>query len=174
MQESRLESIKQKIQSLEQLKRSCAVWRLQGHTIVFTNGVYDILHRGHAQLLAEAASHGSRLIVGINSDSSVKSLGKGSNRPINAEDDRALLMAFMQVVDAVIIFDAHTPLELIRELEPDVLAKGGDYDPEQRDPSAKDYLVGSDLQRQRGKRTVSIALVEGYSSTAIIEKSRNG
>ncbi|MFN2423035.1 MAG: adenylyltransferase/cytidyltransferase family protein [Cryomorphaceae bacterium] len=171
---SRLESIERKIMTLEALSSLREGWRIKGLKTVFTNGVFDIVHRGHVTLLARAADFGDRLIVAVNADASVRALGKGGNRPVNAQADRAAVIAAMGPVDAVVIFDAHTPYELIKALEPDVLVKGGDYDPEQRDTRAKNYLVGSDLQRQRGKETVVISIVEGYSTTSIIEKSTRG
>lgn len=171
---SRLKSIERKIMTPETLKALREGWRIKGLKTVFTNGVFDIVHRGHITLLAKAAGLGDRLIVAVNADASVRALGKGDNRPVNAEPDRAMVIAAMQSVDAVIVFDAHTPYELIKALEPEVLVKGGDYDPEQLDPAAKNYLVGSDLQRERGKETVVISMVEGYSTTSIIEKSSRG
>lgn len=171
---SRLESLNGKIMSLKALAAVREGWRTKGLKTVFTNGVFDIVHRGHVTLLARAADRGDRLIVAVNADASVRALEKGANRPVNAEADRAAVIAAMQPVDAVIIFHEHTPYDLIKALEPDVLVKGGDYDAEQRDAAAKDYLVGSDLQRQRGKETVVISIVEGYSTTSIIEKSNRG
>lgn len=171
---SRLQALENKLTTLDTLQFTCRGWQLRGLKVVFTNGVFDIVHKGHVSLLAEAASLGQKLIVAINSDTSVKALNKGADRPINTAADRALVIAAMQMVDAVLIFDQHTPYELIRALEPDILVKGGDYDPMQNDPNAKNYLVGADLQRQRGKEAVVISLVEGYSTTSILEKSKHG
>jgi rfaE bifunctional protein nucleotidyltransferase chain/domain len=171
---SRLESLERKIMTPKSLAAIRKGWQIKGFKTVFTNGVFDILHRGHVTLLAKAADLGDRLIVAVNADASVRTLGKGDNRPVNGEIDRAMVIAAMQQVDAVIIFDADTPFNLIKILEPDVLVKGGAYDPEQRNTEAKDYLVGSDLQRERGKETVVISIVEGYSTTSIIEKSSRG
>jgi rfaE bifunctional protein nucleotidyltransferase chain/domain len=123
--------------------------------------------------LAEAASLGNRLIVGINSDRSVKSLNKAPNRPINNELARIQIIAALGFVDLVVIFDDETPLELIRTLEPDVLVKGGDYDANELNSSSKKYIVGSDIVREKGGSVVTINLVDGYSTTAIIEKSKN-
>jgi rfaE bifunctional protein nucleotidyltransferase chain/domain len=123
--------------------------------------------------LAEAASLGNRLIVGINSDRSVKSLNKAPNRPINNELARIQIIAALGFVDLVVIFDDETPLELIRTLEPDVLVKGGDYDANELNSSSKKYIVGSDIVREKGGSVVTINLVNGYSTTAIIEMSKN-
>ncbi len=168
------EIIQSKIIAHEDLTRLLLRWQLKGQKIVFTNGVFDILHRGHVTLLAEAATLGDHLIIGLNSDTSVKMLGKGSDRPINAELDRAFVLAGLTSVAAIVIFDEPTPLNLIKKIKPDILIKGGDYDPDQKDKKAKDYIVGSDLQRESGGETISIDLVAGYSTTAIIKKSKNG
>lgn len=132
-------------------------------TIVFTNGCFDILHRGHVEYLAHARSLGDRLVVGLNSDDSVRRL-KGPTRPLNGEEDRALVLAALEVVDAVTIFDEDTPLELIAALLPDVLVKGGDYRP--------DTIVGADEVVAAGGRVVVSRLVPGLSTTGLIERSR--
>lgn len=169
-----MEALSAKICSPGQAAALRRSWWIKGQKVVFTNGVFDIVHKGHVTLLAQAASMGQRLIVGLNADISVKTLGKGDNRPIHTEADRALVIAAMQVVDAVVIFESSTPYALIELLTPDVLVKGGDYNTEQTDPSAKDYIVGSDLQRLGGRETTVIPLVEGHSTTSIIEKSSRG
>lgn len=166
--------LENKIIKASDIARRVAQWRVKGWRIVFTNGVFDILHRGHVTLLAEAATMGHLLILGLNSDASVKTLGKGPDRPINSEDDRAFVLAGLTSVAAVVVFDDSTPLELIRTIEPDVLVKGGDYNPDQTDKKAKDYVVGSDIQKASGGQTVTIDLVEGFSTTAIIKRSKNG
>jgi D-beta-D-heptose 7-phosphate kinase/D-beta-D-heptose 1-phosphate adenosyltransferase len=171
---SRLNQITSKIIDQSELKSFAARLRVKGKTIVFTNGVFDILHRGHVTLLNAASELGSVLILGLNSDASVKMLNKGPERPINSEKDRAIVLASLQCIDAIVIFNEKTPYELISLVEPDVLVKGGDYDPDQKDPQAKDYVVGSDLQRKNGKITATIPLVDGYSTTAIVKKSKNG
>ncbi len=170
----RLDPLFAKITTPEVASALCAGWQMRGLKVVFTNGVFDIVHHGHVALLAQAADCGQKLIVAVNADVSVRKLGKGENRPVNAESDRALVIAAMQMVDLVIIFGEDTPYELIKAIAPDVIVKGGDYDPDQRDKNAKNYLVGSDLQRQRGKETVVVPIVEGYSTTSIIERSKSG
>ncbi len=171
---STLDTIQAKLLARTLLASTCKQWQADGLRVVFTNGVFDILHKGHITLLSKAASYGDKLVVAINADDSVRRLGKGNNRPINAEADRALLIAALVMVDAVCIFDENTPAELITLIQPDVLVKGGDYDPLQKDASAKNYMVGAAFQLQRGASAIAIPLVDGYSSTTIIEKSKNG
>lgn len=156
--------IANKIMTLDRLKKAVMAWRLKNDTIVFTNGCFDILHLGHVDYLSKAKDLGSRLIVGVNSDSSVKSLGKGDSRPINNEISRSMIIASLQFVDAVIVFDEHTPLELIKELEPDVLVKGADYTIEK--------VVGADIVQAKGGKVKLIEFLEGYSTTAIEKKIR--
>lgn len=170
---ARLDFIKSKIVSVEEAARLVAMYHLKNEKVVFTNGCFDILHLGHITYLAEAASLGNRLIVGINSDRSVKALNKAPNRPINNEMARMNVIAALGFVDLVVIFDEETPFELIRTLEPDVLVKGGDYDANELNSSSKKFIVGSDIVRAKGGSVVTINLVEGYSTTAIIEKSKN-
>ncbi len=170
---ARLDFIKSKIVSAEEATRLVAMYHLKNEKVVFTNGCFDILHLGHITYLAEAASLGNRLIVGINSDQSVKTLNKAPNRPINNQMARMNVIAALGFVDLVVIFDEETPFELIRTLEPDVLVKGGDYDANELNSSSKKYIVGSDIVRKKGGCVVTINLVEGYSTTAIIEKSKN-
>ncbi|MGB6037612.1 MAG: adenylyltransferase/cytidyltransferase family protein [Cryomorphaceae bacterium] len=171
---SRLDRVAEKIVEIDKLEALAQRLRTKGKRIVFTNGVFDILHRGHITLLNLASEQGDFMIVGVNSDASVKTLNKGPERPINGEQDRAMVLAALQCVDTVVIFADGTPYELVKRVEPDVLIKGGDYDPDQEEPTAKDYIVGSDIQRVNGKSTVSIPLVDGYSTTAIIKRSKNG
>ena len=148
-------------------------WKLKGNQVVFTNGCFDILHRGHVSYLAQAASLGNRLVLAINTDASVKRLGKGDDRPVNDEVSRAIVAAGLGFVDLVVSFDEDTPYELIKLLEPDILVKGGDYSEDQEDPSMPNYIVGSDLVRQSGGQVKTIPLVDGFSTTSIIEKLRN-
>lgn len=167
---TRLEYVQKKIHSVESLKMLIQTWRLKGEKIAFTNGCFDILHQGHVTYLAQSAGYANRLIVGLNTDASVKRQGKGDNRPVNAEDSRLLVLASLGFVDAVVLFDSDTPFDLIKELQPDVLLKGADYNPEQTDSSQKDYIVGSDIVRENGGEVIAVPLVEGFSTTSIIKK----
>ena len=134
--------------------------------VVFTNGVFDVLHRGHASYLAQARSLGGSLVVALNSDSSAKRLGKGPDRPLNNEADRAALIAALEAVSLVTWFDEDTPLELISELRPDVLVKGGDYDMR--------TLAETRVVESYGGRALAIPFVDGYSTTALVKKIRQG
>ena len=134
--------------------------------VVFTNGVFDVLHRGHASYLAQARSLGGSLVVALNSDASARRLGKGPDRPLNNELDRAALMAALESVSLVTWFDEDTPLELITELRPDVLVKGGDYDMSQ--------LAETQVVLAYGGRAQAIPFVDGYSTTALVKKIRQG
>lgn len=154
-------TIEAKIHSHEQLPATLARWRAAGERIVFTNGCFDILHFGHLHYLAEARDLGDRLVIGLNSAGSVRRL-KGPTRPINDELTRTHLLAALQMVDAVIIFEEDTPLELIRLVQPDVLVKGGDWQPEQ--------IVGSDIVLARGGQVLSLPYIDGYSTTNIERK----
>jgi D-beta-D-heptose 7-phosphate kinase/D-beta-D-heptose 1-phosphate adenosyltransferase len=138
---------------------------LSGKTVSFTNGCFDILHVGHIASLTQAANEADYLIVGLNADASVKGL-KGSNRPVNDEDARALLLAALSMVDAVILFSEPTPLELIKALMPDVLVKGGDYKVED--------IAGSKEVIAAGGRVVINPIIEGFSTTSIINKVQSG
>ncbi len=157
----KLTVLKNKIITTAQLQRKLAVWRLGNQKIVFTNGCFDILHAGHVVSLAGAASFGNRLIVGLNSDASVKRL-KYENRPIQTEDSRALLLASMQFVDLVVIFEEDTPENLIRLVKPDVLVKGGDY-------QIKD-IAGARWVLDQGGKVELINYLDNSSSTNIIKK----
>lgn len=159
-----------KIASLEEAKQQMEIWRLTSKKVVFTNGCFDILHKGHVTYLAQAAEHGNRLVLGLNTDASVKRQGKGDDRPINDEAARATVLAALSCVDLVVFFDDDTPLDLISELKPNVLAKGADYDPNETNPSSKKYIVGSDVVKGNGGEVVAIPLVEGFSTTNIVEK----
>lgn len=170
----RIESIESKIIPISKLDQAIGRWELKRQKVVFTNGVFDILHRGHVTLLAEAATLGHILVMGLNSDASVQTLDKGSNRPINTEQDRAFVLAGLSSVAAIIIFDDSTPYDLIKRIKPEVLVKGGDYDPAQTNSNAKNYIVGSDLQREGDRATVAIDFVEGYSTTTVVNKMTDG
>jgi len=134
--------------------------------LVFTNGVFDVLHRGHVTYLAQARAMGAALLVAVNSDASARALGKGPDRPLNPEMDRALVIAHLQSVDYVLLFDEPTPCELIERVRPDVYVKGGDYD--------VDRLREAELVRSWGGRAVAIPFVDGYSTTRLVERIRNG
>lgn len=166
-------SITRKIIPLAELQKKLAVWRLKSDKIVFTNGVFDLVHPGHVDYLFKAASLGNRLIIGLNSDASVRTLEKGDDRPINSEESRAMILAAFTAVDAVVIFDDTTPFQLISDIQPDVLVKGGDYNPTETDSHAPGYIVGSDIVRKNYGEVTVIPFLEGYSSTRIIEKIRN-
>lgn len=149
-------------------------WKKAGETLVFTNGCFDILHPGHIDYLAKAANLGTKFIVGLNSDDSVRRLGKGSSRPIQSENDRGTILSALFFVDMVVRFNEDTPFELIYKIQPDVLVKGGDYDPEETNSSSKKYIVGSDIVRKKGGKVTVIPFVEGYSTTSIEKKIISG
>lgn len=159
--------------SIEELKAHVAQWKAAGERVVFTNGVFDILHVGHVTYLEAAKKMGERLVVGINDDDSVRSLSKGPERPIHPEDARASVVAALRAVDATFIFSEPTPLELITAIQPDVLVKGGDYDPDETDASKKTYMVGSTEVKSYGGYVAAIPLVAGFSTTAAVNKMRN-
>jgi rfaE bifunctional protein nucleotidyltransferase chain/domain len=169
---SRLTFLQNKIIELDDAKRMLAMWRMKGDKIVFTNGCFDILHKGHVTYLAQAAQEGTRLVIGLNTDASVREQGKGEDRPINDQDARALVIAALGFVDLVLFFEEQTPKNLIKELLPDILVKGADYDPNETDPNSKKYIVGSDLIKSNGGKVIAIPLVDGYSTTSILEKGK--
>ena len=145
----------------EILQREANLWRFQSKKIVFTNGCFDILHKGHIDYLCKAKDLGDLLVVGVNTDASVKRLEKGTERPINSELSRAYLVAALSVVDAVVLFDEDTPLNIIQLINPDVLVKGGDY--------TIKTIVGSDHVLKNGGKVEIIPLTEGFSTTKIVE-----
>jgi len=167
---SRFDFILQKILTIEQAKQRCSLWKMKNDKLVFTNGCFDILHAGHVTYLAKAASFGNRLIIGLNDDASVRLQNKDINRPINDEQSRALVLAALGFVDAIVLFNDSTPLKLIEELVPDVLVKGGDYDASVKDSSSKRFIVGSDFVRASGGTVQTIELVHGFSTTNILSK----
>jgi len=152
-------SISEKIYTLPGIIEKTNHWKKEGKKIVFTNGVFDLLHTGHIFSLSQAAKEGDILIIGLNSDSSVKRL-KGDSRPVNDHDARALLLAALSMVDAVIIFEEDTPLELITSILPDVLVKGGDY--------TIDEIAGAKEVIANGGKVVINPILDGFSTTAII------
>ena len=155
---------KNKIHTLQTASYQVEQWQLEGKKIVFTNGCFDILHRGHVEYLCHARDLGDYLVLGLNTDASVKRLGKSPERPINSEDTRAIILAGLECVDAVVLFNEDTPLELITFLQPDVLVKGNDY-------KAED-IVGYDVVTAKGGKVITINLVEGFSTTTLIEEMK--
>ena len=147
--------------SRTEIREICGKLRQQGKTIVFTNGCFDIIHAGHVTYLENAKVLGDVLVVGLNTDDSVRRL-KGSGRPVNNEQDRALVLDSLRFVDYVTLFNEDTPYELIQEIKPDILVKGGDYTPE--------TIVGADIVMQYGGKVVVIPLVKGKSTSGLIEK----
>ncbi|GAB5416608.1 MAG: hypothetical protein Crog4KO_34320 [Crocinitomicaceae bacterium] len=169
--EDRFKFVTSKISDVASTRRTMEGWRLKGDRVVFTNGCFDILHKGHVTYLAKAASLGERMVVALNTDNSVKRQGKDDNRPINPEDARSLVLASLGFVDAIVFFDEDTPLNVINALQPDILVKGADYDPNETDPTSRKYIVGSKEVRERGGSVQAIELVDGFSTTSIIAKS---
>ncbi len=149
-------ALKDLLVELEKLKEA-------GKKVVFTNGCFDIIHAGHVAYLADTKGFGDVLVVGLNSDDSVRRL-KGRGRPLNSEADRAVVLSALRPVDYVIIFDEDTPFKLIQEIKPDILAKGGDYD--------IDTIVGANAVQDSGGKVVVIPFIEGKSTTAILDKIR--
>ena len=155
-----LEKIYNKILNKESLEEKLNLWRKEGKTIVFSNGCFDILHRGHVEYLSKAADLGDILIIGLNTDASVKRI-KGPSRPVNDEKARAVVLAALEFVDAIMFFDEDTPYNLIKNVQPDVLVKGKDY-------KAED-IVGYDIVTNKGGKVETIELVEGFSTTNILK-----
>jgi D-beta-D-heptose 7-phosphate kinase/D-beta-D-heptose 1-phosphate adenosyltransferase len=140
-------------------------WRAaQRGPLAFTNGVFDLLHPGHVELLEAARREGDALVVGLNSDASARRLGKGTGRPVAGQDARARVLAALAAVDCVVVFDEDTPLRLIQALEPDVLVKGADY--------PRDRIVGADWIESRGGRVVRVPVLPGFSTTTLVERLR--
>ena len=158
---AKLDTIRAKIILPGDLNRMLALWRFQKKKIVFTNGCFDILHRGHIEYLANAASQGDILIIGLNTDRSVQKI-KGPTRPVQDEQARALILASLRFVDLVVMFDEETPYNLIKQVQPDILVKGADYKPED--------IVGYDIVKAKGGEIVTIELTKGYSTTRMLEK----
>lgn len=161
MQHNLEKTLLAKITDVPTLQSKVAGWKQQGQKVVFTNGVFDLLHIGHITYMAQAAELGDKLIIGLNADSSVKRL-KGDSRPVNGQHSRAALLAALFFVDAVVLFEEDTPLELIKSLMPDVLVKGADYQIAQ--------IAGAKEVLANGGEVKTITFVEGYSSTSIIQK----
>ncbi len=159
----KLAVIQKKILLGDRLDRWLAVSRFKNKKIVFTNGCFDVLHRGHITYLAKAAALGNALVIGLNTDASVKRL-KGPSRPVQDENTRALILASLGFVTAVVLFDEDTPYDLIKKVQPDVLVKGGEYKVED--------IVGYDVVKGKGGTVTTIEMVEGFSSTGIIQKMK--
>ncbi len=156
-----LDAIKAKIVDFSEVENLISSWKNAGNSVVFTNGCFDVLHFGHVCYLSKAKDLGNKMIIGLNSDNSVKRL-KGESRPINGQNERATLLASLQFVDAVVIFDQDTPELLINKVCPDYLIKGGDY--------SFETIVGADFVSSYGGKVMTIPLVENFSSTNIINK----
>lgn len=146
------------------LKQTLALWRFKQFNIVFTNGCFDILHLGHIDYLSKARGLGDILIIGLNTDASVSRI-KGPERPVNDQNARSMLLASMSFVDAIVLFDEDTPYDLIKQIQPHVLVKGTDYEP--------DDIVGADLVKANGGKVVTIDFLEGYSTSSIINRLRH-
>ena len=157
-------NLNSKIYNLDILTTKVDQWKKNGNKIVFTNGCFDIIHRGHIELLANTAELGDKLIVGLNSDLSIQKL-KGKDRPIVDEESRAILLSALSFVDAIVLFSEDTPLKIISTLLPNVLAKGGDYEIE--------TIVGHEIVQQNGGKVKLVSFLNGFSSTNIIEKIKN-
>lgn len=158
------EKMRSKIVDREEALSMLSIWHYMGLKVVFTNGCFDIIHKGHVDYLSRASSLGDRMIIGLNTDKSVGDL-KGPNRPIQDERSRAEILASMFFVDAVVLFDEETPFELINFLKPDILVKGSDY--------SIDKIVGADVVMANGGRVETMDFIDGYSTTNIINKIKN-
>lgn len=163
MEKAPIDLVLNKINTRSMLTQLRAIWNVKGKKVVFTNGCFDIVHRGHIEYLAKARALGATLIVGLNSDASVRRL-KGASRPLQDEQTRAMVLASLQFVSHVIIFDEDTPYELIKEVQPDVLVKGADYKPEN--------IVGYDIVKAKGGEVVTIPFVDGYSTSNVVAKMK--
>lgn len=153
-----------KIVTAEQLQPVLNVLRFKDKKIVFTNGCFDILHRGHVEYLAKARDLGDILVLGLNTDDSVRRQNKSPERPINNNETRATILAALEFIDFIVFFDEDTPYELIKKVQPDILVKGDDYKPED--------IVGYDIVTARGGKVITIPLVQGFSTTGLIQKMK--
>lgn len=158
------QSLLNKITDLQSLKTQMSKWRGEGKKVVFTNGVFDLLHIGHITYMAKAAELGDKLIIGLNSDTSVRRI-KGEDRPVNDQNSRAMLLAALFFVDAIVVFEEDTPQQVITTLLPDILVKGADY--------AIENIVGAKEVMANGGEVKTIDFVDGYSSTSIIKKIKD-
>ena len=158
------QKLSEKLHNKESLKTFLDSCNAQGKKVVFTNGCFDILHRGHVEYLTQARDLGDVMVLGLNTDSSVKRLGKSPERPINNEETRAVILAGLECIDAIVLFDEDTPYDLIAFVQPDVLVKGDDYKPEE--------IVGYDIVTAKGGKVITIPLVKGFSTTNLISKMK--
>jgi rfaE bifunctional protein nucleotidyltransferase chain/domain len=163
MKEDIEKTLLRKISDLPKLQSLISAWKSEGKKVVFTNGVFDLLHIGHITYMAKAAELGDKLVIGLNSDSSVKRI-KGEDRPVNDQNSRAALLAALFFVDAIVVFEEDTPINLVTALLPDILVKGADY--------SLENIVGAKEVIANGGEVQTINFVEGYSSTSIIQKIR--
>ncbi|OWY21208.1 D-glycero-beta-D-manno-heptose 1-phosphate adenylyltransferase [Sphingobacteriales bacterium UPWRP_1] len=154
-----LEQVEHKVLTPQQLQFKLAQWRFKDQKIVFTNGCFDLLHLGHIYTLTQAAQNGQVLVIGLNSDASVKRL-KGNKRPLQTQQTRALILASLSFVTAVVVFDEDTPYNLIAQILPDVLVKGGDY--------TKNQIAGADIVEQNGGSVVIVPYLQGYSTSGLL------
>lgn len=161
MKKTQLELMQAKIFDWDEFRKMREVWDFLNKKVVFTNGCFDIIHYGHIEYLSKAADEGDILVIGLNTDESVTRL-KGEGRPINDQNARALTLAALKFVDAVVLFEEDTPYELIKLAHPDVLVKGSDY--------TEDTIVGADIVKENGGKIVTVDLVKGYSTTNTINK----
>lgn len=168
-----LNIIASKIIQLKDIESLTKKIKAKGKSIVFTNGCFDILHKGHVEYLAQAKDKADVLIVGLNSDNSVRRQGKGKERPVNKIDARQTVLAALFFVDYIVEFDEDTPINLIKLIKPNVLVKGGDYNPCENDSKSKTYIVGKDVVEQSGGKVEVINLVDGFSTTKLINKLKN-
>lgn len=158
--------LKEKIVSQDQALKNLKAWREKNKKIVFTNGCFDIIHPGHIDYLSQARDLGDILVLGLNTDQSVRRLNKGSNRPINDERTRAYVLAGLASVDLIVFFDEETPYNLIKLLQPNVLVKGKDYEVEK--------IIGYDILKENGGEVITIPFLEGYSTSSLIKKIIEG
>jgi D-beta-D-heptose 7-phosphate kinase/D-beta-D-heptose 1-phosphate adenosyltransferase len=158
-----MEDYRKKVKDISSLKKEIGALKAEGKRIVFTNGCFDLLHSGHMRYLYAARQMGDYLVVAVNTDRSVKAI-KGAGRPVQSQDERTELLAALSFVDAVVLFDEDNPLNVIRQLVPNVLVKGGDW--------TEDKIIGADVVKQAGGVVKSLPFVTGYSTTALIEKIR--
>ena len=158
--------LKEKVVSQDQALKELKAWREKNKKIVFTNGCFDIIHPGHIDYLSQARDLGGILVLGLNTDQSVRRLNKGSNRPINDERSRAYVLAGLASVDLIVFFDEETPYNLIKLLQPNVLVKGNDYEVEK--------IIGFDILKENGGDVITITFLEGYSTSSLIKKIIEG